>query len=257
MIQIDLFWYKDEQIGCIFSTSGEPKLPLSGFYSRISKDGSRGYIGSYSESLMHGNGILFASNGVMYQGNFKNGRFHGIGTLFNQKKDNGSIIDINNFPFNLEKYTFDDSYEDKDIKYQGLFINGLPSNDWDLLENEEIQNNYVSILEGKPILKEHIEYERSLTNRSNAIKIHGNYCNICGKKEFKIDSNLYNTIEVHHIKPVSLGLMIVNPEIDLIPLCSNCHTLVHKMMTDFQDPIERLREYYKNEFKKNLTTAST
>jgi putative restriction endonuclease len=39
-------------------------------------------------------------------------------------------------------------------------------------------------------------------------------------------------IHVHHIKPLSeSGETKVDPKTDLIPLCPNCHAMVHKKKT--------------------------
>jgi predicted HNH restriction endonuclease len=35
-------------------------------------------------------------------------------------------------------------------------------------------------------------------------------------------------IEVHHLYPVAQGERNVNPITDLIPLCSNCHSMIHR-----------------------------
>ena len=37
-------------------------------------------------------------------------------------------------------------------------------------------------------------------------------------------------IEVHHIKPLSSSNeeMIINPETDLVPVCANCHRMIHR-----------------------------
>ena len=39
-----------------------------------------------------------------------------------------------------------------------------------------------------------------------------------------------NFIEVHHLKPISTydGEHEVNPLTDLVPLCSNCHSMIHR-----------------------------
>ena len=38
-------------------------------------------------------------------------------------------------------------------------------------------------------------------------------------------------IEVHHLKPIHLfdEAHEVNPQEDLIPLCPNCHAMIHKL----------------------------
>lgn len=245
--QLTLFWYRIENFGYVFCTDGEPSIPLNGYYCSISRNGKRGYLGQYVNGRFDGRGILIANSGIMYQGYFREGYFHGPGTLFVQNDDNSTKIDIENFPFCLEGKFYDDAYPQSMIKYQGLFLRGIPSSNWSsYYENIEDEQNYIARIEGTGKLSEHIMYERSIANRQDAIKIHGNVCSICGKSPITIGGNEYNAIEVHHIRPISNGPMVVNPETDLITLCANCHSLVHKLMKDFDNPIAILRAYYKD-----------
>ena len=78
------------------------------------------------------------------------------------------------------------------------------------------------------------KYERSRVNRQACLNFHGYSCKVCG---FNFQ-NFYgdigkNFIHVHHIKPVSeIGEnYIVNPITDLIPICPNCHSILHKNKT--------------------------
>ncbi len=75
------------------------------------------------------------------------------------------------------------------------------------------------------------KYERDPKNRKKAIEIHGVNCIACG---FNFEA-IYGDrgkefIEVHHIKPLSSleGAIKINPETDLVPLCANCHRMVHR-----------------------------
>ena len=97
----------------------------------------------------------------------------------------------------------------------------------DTLENEVI----VSTKEGKRVAYYSTRYERSEKNRAAAIKYHGLKCMACG---FDFES-VYgergrNYIEVHHIVPLSQrdGPADVDPETDLICVCSNCHRMIHR-----------------------------
>lgn len=77
-------------------------------------------------------------------------------------------------------------------------------------------------------------YERDRRNRVAAIAIHGSRCKGCGldfgERYGKIAAGF---IEVHHVVPVSKMTpgYVVDPRVDLVPLCSNCHSVVHR-----QDP---------------------
>jgi 5-methylcytosine-specific restriction protein A len=84
--------------------------------------------------------------------------------------------------------------------------------------------------EGKRRYALHVSYERSPRNRAEAIRIHGMKCRCCG-----FDFNLVygpeharDYIEIHHIKSITQSDGIVNPATDLVPLCSNCHSMVHR-----------------------------
>jgi 5-methylcytosine-specific restriction protein A len=75
------------------------------------------------------------------------------------------------------------------------------------------------------------KYERSRVNRAIALEIHGFVCAACGLRM----ADLYGpigegVIHVHHLQPISSMEVprVLNPVTDLIPLCPNCHTVVHR-----------------------------
>lgn len=45
-------------------------------------------------------------------------------------------------------------------------------------------------------------------------------------------------IHVHHLKPLheSIGIGIVDPSRDLVPVCPNCHAVIHSKRNDFGKP---------------------
>ena len=74
-------------------------------------------------------------------------------------------------------------------------------------------------------------YERSALNRQACMDFHGRTCKVCGFDFEKVYGPIgEGYIEVHHIE--SLARLapgtILNPVIDLAPLCSNCHSMAHK-----------------------------
>ena len=89
-------------------------------------------------------------------------------------------------------------------------------------------------------------YERDRRNRMAALAIHGWSCQTCGLRL----SDVYGVsagevIHVHHTTPVSeIGPdYVINPEIDLIPLCPNCHAVVHSQEPMLQpDDVRNLIE---------------
>ena len=74
--------------------------------------------------------------------------------------------------------------------------------------------------------------ERNPKLRRRAMEINGLNCTVCG---FNFEE-YYGAwgrgfIEIHHLKMISEyaeGGSETNPETDLIPLCSNCHRMVHR-----------------------------
>lgn len=94
-------------------------------------------------------------------------------------------------------------------------------------------------------------YERDPAARARCIEIHGAKCKICGFDYFRVYGKLgLGYIQVHHIVPVSrMGPGYkVNPEKDMIPLCANCHQMIHRtnsMLTP-EDLEHRIRPEYFN-----------
>lgn len=73
-------------------------------------------------------------------------------------------------------------------------------------------------------------YERSRRNRAAAIAIHGSACKVCEiRLEERYGPIAAGRVDVHHTTPVSqLGPnYVVDPAVDLVPLCPNCHAVAH------------------------------
>jgi 5-methylcytosine-specific restriction protein A len=63
------------------------------------------------------------------------------------------------------------------------------------------------------------------------LKIHGITCLACGFNFQEVyGGHGEGYIEIHHIYPLAArkNSKSVNPKTDLIPLCSNCHRMVHR-----------------------------
>jgi hypothetical protein len=81
------------------------------------------------------------------------------------------------------------------------------------------------------LLQTHVSrYERKKGNRTACIAVHGAVCQICkldfGEKYPEIGDGF---IHVHHLEPLSelSTPRAFNPETDLIPVCPNCHAMLH------------------------------
>jgi 5-methylcytosine-specific restriction protein A len=85
--------------------------------------------------------------------------------------------------------------------------------------------------EGAKIRIEVNRYERSAFNRATCIEIHGYICKACGFDFSKVYGDLGKKfIHVHHVTPISRICegYVIDPANDLVPLCPNCHAMVHR-----------------------------
>ena len=93
------------------------------------------------------------------------------------------------------------------------------------------------------------KYERNVLARRKCIELKGSKCEICGfNSALFYGDEFKEKIEVHHIVPINQIKedYQVNPETDLIPVCPNCHMILHIKMNNGQYPsIEMLKEKFK------------
>ncbi|MEP7197984.1 MAG: HNH endonuclease [Saprospiraceae bacterium] len=86
-------------------------------------------------------------------------------------------------------------------------------------------------------------YERSKINRAICIELHGPICQVCELNFNDAYGNIgEGFIHVHHVNLLSNqgGSKIINPETDLIPVCPNCHAMLHRTNPPYS--IKDLRE---------------
>lgn len=126
-----------------------------------------------------------------------------------------SLADVEACPTRFILYPLDEDSEDK-IKPERV---------------AEKSRDYLPQKEGEEKTRIQTYYERKRDLRIKAIKIHGTKCNICGF-DFgtKYGQLGEGYIEIHHIIPHAsfMGEHEINPYTDLIPVCSNCHRMIHK-----------------------------
>lgn len=80
-------------------------------------------------------------------------------------------------------------------------------------------------------------YERDANNRISCIEYHGCKCAICGFDFREVYGEIgKGYIQVHHIVPLNelKQVLKINPQTDLIPVCSNCHSMVHRRKPAFK-----------------------
>lgn len=110
------------------------------------------------------------------------------------------------------------------------------------LKDEDTSNTELGLPEGAITTVEVNKFERSRINRSACINHYGSICEVCNFDFEKVYGKIgKGYIHVHHIVPVSEmgGEYVINPIKDLIPLCPNCHAMVHKKAPPFS--VEELK----------------
>lgn len=132
-------------------------------------------------------------------------------------------------------------------KYWGSLLMGMVLSLADIMPVDE-QKEVQGYREGdvKKVLAN--RYERNPLNRKLCIATHGYDCDVCGMNFEKIYGEIGKEfIHVHHIVPVSqIGPgYIIDPINDLVPVCPNCHAMIHRYSELIS--IEALRAVIKND----------
>jgi 5-methylcytosine-specific restriction enzyme A len=97
-----------------------------------------------------------------------------------------------------------------------------------LLPTEENVNNFTEGNVKQVIVN---KYEREIKARQACVDFYGICCKACGLNFEKVYGEIgKDFIHVHHVVPVSeIGENYkINPIKDLIPLCANCHSMLHR-----------------------------
>ena len=100
-----------------------------------------------------------------------------------------------------------------------------------LLPLEAIDETFTGHTEGGGLQVLMTRYERSALNRQACIQLNGCICKVCGFNFGEFYGAVgEGFIEVHHVKPLaSLDPgTVLDPALDLVPLCSNCHSMAHR-----------------------------
>ncbi|MDQ1146072.1 putative RNA-binding protein with PUA-like domain [Bacillus sp. SORGH_AS 510] len=90
-------------------------------------------------------------------------------------------------------------------------------------------------------------YERKAKNRLRAIEIHGTTCAVCRFNFEDVYGELgKDFIEIHHKHPLSTleTATEIDPRTDLVPVCSNCHRMLHRDRDNVLS-VEELRDMIK------------
>ncbi len=181
---------------------------------------------------------LFDGQILQFEGQTK-GRTDGL--IINHERDGNEIIVFyrkkkREFPNYGFKYLGRFSYHSHNKKLIGeptrFILYPL-----DLMQDDEtgdlvdVKPEFPPISEGKEKIRIQTFLERNPRLRKQAIAIHGTTCAVCNfnfAEKYGAFGEGY--IEIHHLKPHSAvrGERAVDPSTDLVPVCSNCHRMIHK-----------------------------
>lgn len=112
-----------------------------------------------------------------------------------------------------------------------------------ITESNDIPDNVIQT-EGTPQEIRSIRYERNPINRQLCLHKKGYTCAVCGMNFQDMYGDIgKNFIEVHHTTPVSLmgKDFVLDIDRDLVPLCSNCHSMIHRKTPPYQ--VSELRSF--------------
>jgi 5-methylcytosine-specific restriction protein A len=108
---------------------------------------------------------------------------------------------------------------------------------------EEVHNPQ-SYSEGASVTVSINTYERSAGARAACVAHHGYDCVVCGFNFAKTYGKVgENYIHVHHVVPLSEvdAEYEVDPILDLVPVCPNCHAIIHRTRPALA--VEQLRSH--------------
>tara|TARA_B110000091_G_scaffold170098_1_gene182582 strand:- start:228 stop:1049 length:822 start_codon:yes stop_codon:yes gene_type:complete len=125
------------------------------------------------------------------------------------------------------------------------------------IKNKHIKNNFISndvlnkteetFIEGRSNKSIRTNFERNPGARTKCLSHHGYSCKVC---DFNFERTFGETgkdfIHVHHINPISemKGEYNLNPISDLVPVCPNCHAMIHQRKPPFT--INEIKEMRKS-----------
>ena len=124
-----------------------------------------------------------------------------------------------------------DNYEDSINKILNYIDNYYI--DDNLVVTEEHEEEYIENGKGKKIYS--TTYERNSKARKACLRKYGYKCQICGfDSQLVYGEEFKNKIHVHHIVPIHeiKSEYQIDPEKDLIPVCPNCHMILHSKKKD-------------------------
>ena len=137
----------------------------------------------------------------------------------------------------------------KNFKYNYALVLD-ETTDIELMPDELLFSNQYSEGAVKKILVNY--FERNPKARQECLDHYGLTCKVCGFNSEEVFGPMgRGFIHVHHLKPLSKIKKgyIVDPIKDLIPICPNCHSMIHKYNPPYK--VEKLKTIIQINKKRN------
>lgn len=116
---------------------------------------------------------------------------------------------------------------------------------------QDCNEDFTNCIEGAKTKVTVNKYERNPIARQRCIEHHGYSCSICAFNFQEVYGDIGNNfIHVHHIKPLHeiRDNYIVDPIKDLIPVCPNCHAMLHRKLNENYLSVDQVKTVFKNKF---------
>lgn len=133
-----------------------------------------------------------------------------------------------------------------DKEYLGEYIDSCFNKEMMNAGYDEMDLNEVYV-EGSVVIVQVNRYERNQEARQKCIDMHGCQCKICGFDFEKVYREAgKGLIHVHHVIPISSikEEYRIDEQKDLIPVCPNCHAMIHRKKNPYS--IDEIREMITN-----------
>lgn len=154
----------------------------------------------------------------------------------------------------------EDYIDNEALSLDALLKNGLNGAPQGPLKVTEILSSYIEkhfsgqvfpdevkeeLEEGQKITVTVNRYERNPIARKKCLEIHGGSCAVCSLNFGEVYGEVgEGFIHVHHINPLhQIGKQhVIDFEKDLVPVCPNCHAMLHRKVNGKTLSVEELKE---------------
>jgi len=196
----------------------------------------------FGASNVHENGESQLILGVQWQRNLKGRRNPGYAEAMSNIElvlnENYSLFTFRQFEKVVDEDTgrvritdFEQDLEQRYLVKKDDGWHALAAGDFDTKKAPWNSKEKIVYLEGSKVPISGSRIERNSRARAACLELHGTSCCICNfdfERTFGVLGKGF--IHVHHLHPISdsEGLHEVRPKTDLVPVCPNCHAMIHR-----------------------------